>query len=472
MEIEFSGAAREVTGSCHIVRANGHTVLLDCGLFQGRRAESRAKNVKLPLPVAEIDAVVLSHAHIDHAGRLPLLAKEGYQGTIWATAATRDLCAIMLADSANIQEKDAEFLARRARTRGRDRPDASADPEAEPLYGMRDATRTLELMVGMPYNKEFEVLPGIRAHFTDAGHILGSASVVLDVTERGETRRLVFSGDVGRSGLAIIRDPVPPAGAHAVIMESTYGDRDHIPVDGARAQLAQVVRDTAKRGGRIIIPAFAVGRVQELVYDLHSLAREGAIPAIPIYIDSPLATDATTVFEMHPEVFDQSEAMVQRVPEIFRFDLVRFTRSVEESKSLNTMHGPMVIIAASGMAESGRILHHLANGAPDQRNTVLIVGFQAEHTLGRRIVERRESIKVFGDMVPLRAQVEVLNGYSAHADRAGLAAWLDAVRRTSPALGRVWLVHGEPAAQDALATSLRSKGYHVAVPTPGERGSV
>jgi metallo-beta-lactamase family protein len=474
VEIEFAGAAREVTGSCHIVRAAGKTILLDCGLFQGRRKESREKNVRLPLPVSEIDAVVLSHAHIDHAGRLPFLVKEGYQGTIWATAATRDLCAIMLADSANIQEKDAEFLARRARTRGRQPSDgeATADPEAEPLYGMRDATRTLELMVGMPYQKPFDVVPGVRAHYTDAGHILGSASVALDVTENGTTRRLVFSGDVGRSGLAIIRDPVPPEGASAVIMESTYGDRDHVPVDGARAQLAKVVRDTARRGGRIIIPAFAVGRVQELVYDLHALAREGAIPAIPIYIDSPLATDATTVFEMHPEVFDQSETLVQRVPELFKFDLVRFTRSVEESKALNTMHGPLVVIAASGMAESGRILHHLANGAADQRNTVLVVGFMAEHTLGRRIVERRDTLKIFGDEVPLRAQVEVLNGYSAHADRTELAAWLDAVRRTSPALGPVWLVHGEPEAQDALATSLRAKGYQVTCPAPGERGSL
>ena len=480
MEILFAGAAREVTGSCHIVRANGRTVMLDCGLFQGRRSETREKNLRLPLPVAEIDAIVLSHAHIDHAGRLPLLVKEGYQGTIWATAATRDLCAIMLADSAHIQEKDAEFLARRNAKRGRKRgqadagasADAGADPDAEPLYGMRDATRTLECMVGVPYNKAFDVVPGVRAHFVDAGHILGSASVVLDVTEAGQTKRLVFSGDVGRSGLAIIRDPVPPQGASAVIMESTYGNRDHVPVDGARAQLAEVIRATAKRGGRILIPAFAVGRVQELVYDLHALVREEAIPRIPIYIDSPLATDATTVFEMHPEVFDRGEALVQRVPELFDFDLVRFTRSVEESKALNTMVGPLVIIAASGMAESGRILHHLANGASDPRNTILIVGFQAEHTLGRRIVERRPTIKVFGDDLPLRAHVEVLNGYSAHADRTELTAWLDAVRATSPALGPVWLVHGEADAQDELATSLRAKGYHVTCPAPGDTGSV
>ena len=460
MELEFSGAAREVTGSCHILRANGKTILLDCGMFQGSRREAAEKNRRLPLPVGEVDAVILSHAHVDHAGRLPYLVHEGYANTIWATSATRDLSAVMLADSAHIQEKDAEFLARRKRE------------YVEPLYGMVDATRTLELMVGMPYHKEFEVVPGVRAHFVDAGHILGSASVAVDVTENGATKRLVFSGDVGRAGLAIIRDPEPPQGAHAVIMESTYGDRDHVSVDGARAQLGQVVRDAAARGGRVLIPAFAVGRVQELVYDLHTLLHEGAIPEVPVYIDSPLAVDATSVFEMHPEVFDRNEALVRRVPELFRFELVRYTRDVEESKALNRMQGPMVIIAASGMAESGRILHHLANGAADERNTILVVGFMAEHTLCRRIVERRPTLKIFGEEVPLRAKVEVLNGYSAHADRTELTTWLDAVRATSPSLGQVWLVHGEPAAQDALATTLRTKGYQVGCPSPGERGEV
>jgi metallo-beta-lactamase family protein len=305
----------------------------------------------------------------------------------------------------------------------------------------------MELMVGMPYHRAFDVVPGVRASFVDAGHILGSASVSLDCTEDGRTRRLVFSGDIGRSGLAIIRDPEPPEGADAVIMESTYGNRDHVPVDGARAQLGAVVRETAARGGRVLIPAFAVGRVQELVYDLHTLARDRAIPEIPIYIDSPLAVE----FEMHPEVFDRTEDLVQRVPELFRHDLVRFTRDVEESKRLNQMHGPMVIIAASGMAESGRILHHLAHGAGDPRN------------------ERRPTIKVFGDELPLRAQVAILDGYSAHADRGGLAAWLDRVRERSPALSRVWLVHGEPDAQLALSSALSAKGYDVGCPAPGER---
>jgi metallo-beta-lactamase family protein len=461
VEIEFSGAAREVTGSCHILRVNGKTLLLDCGMFQGKRSESREKNARLPMPVDRIDAVILSHAHIDHAGRLPYLVNEGYRRNIWATAATRDLCAVMLADSAHIQEKDAEYLERRGQA------------HAEPLYTMADARRTQEQIMGVPYHRWFDVVDGVRAQFTDAGHILGSASVVIEASEGGTTKRLVFSGDIGRDGLAIIRDPEAPAGgADVIICESTYGNRDHESVDGAREHLGRVVRETAARGGRILIPSFAVGRTQELVYDLHVLRREEQIPAIPIIIDSPLAIDATSVFAMHPEVFDQGEALVRATTKLFDFPLVRFTRDVEESKALNTARGPMVVIAASGMAESGRILHHLRNGAGDPRNTILIVGFQAEHTLGRRIVEKRPTIRIFGEDVRLAAQVEILNGYSAHGDRTELREWLDGVRdggtkhgRSSP---RVHLVHGEPEAQDALSASLRAGGYDVDAPRPGD----
>lgn len=462
MHIEFSGAAREVTGSCHILRVGKRTVLLDCGLFQGKRSESRDKNRKLPVPIDEIDAIVLSHAHIDHAGRLPYLVAQGYKGTIWATAATRDLCAIMLADSAHIQEKDAEYLAKH---RGE---------HIEPLYRVEDATRTLENMIGMPFHKWFKVTDGVRAMFTEAGHILGSASIVLELHEDDHFRRVVFSGDVGREGLPIIRDPQPPElGAHAIICESTYGNRDHESVDGARDQLAAVVRDTAARGGRVLIPAFAVGRTQELVYDLHMLRRDGKIPEIPIYIDSPLATNATAVFAMHPEAYDHNEELVRRTPDLFDFPMVKFTRDVTESKKLNSMHGPMIIIAASGMAESGRILHHLRYGATDPRNTILIVGFQAEHTLGRRIVEQRSTLRIFGEDVPLSASVEVLNGYSAHADRTELQTWLRAVRSGGVQEGRgtptVYLVHGETPAQDAFAAQLRADGFTVQIPSAGTR---
>lgn len=455
MEITFAGAAREVTGSCHLVRVGGRTVALDCGLFQGHRADAQAKNAALPLPINELDAVVLSHAHIDHSGRLPLLAARGYAGRIWATAATRDLSVVMLADAAHIQEKDAEFLTRRGK---------EAVP---PLYTMQDAARVGDLMVGVPYNQAFDVLPGVRATYVDAGHILGSASVILDCVEDGRPVRLVFSGDIGRAGLPLIRDPVPPGGAQVLIMESTYGNREHGPIAGNREALGRVVRETAARGGRVLIPAFAVGRTQEIVYDLHALARAGQVPEVPIYIDSPLAVEATAVFEQHPEVFDGNEALLRAVKEPLRFPLVHYVQSVDESKALNTQRGPMVIISASGMAETGRILHHLAHGASDPRNTILIVSFQAEHTLGRRIVERRPTLRVFGEDVPLRAQVEVLNGYSAHADRTGLLAWADQVRAASPKLGNVYLVHGEPDAQDALLGALAERGFHASAPTRG-----
>lgn len=457
MQLTFSGAAREVTGSCHILEVGGKTLLLDCGLFQGRRAESRTKNEVLPLPVDRIDAIVLSHAHIDHAGRLPFLVHAGYTGPIHATAATRDLCALMLADSARIQVKDAEFLAKRHQE------------HAEPLYDPDDATQVIKQMIGLPYDRWFDVVPGVRAMFVDAGHILGSASVIVECTEAGRTVRLVFSGDVGRKGLAIIRDPHPPTDADIVIMESTYGNRDHLPITDARAALGTVIRETAARGGRVIIPAFAVGRVQELVYDLHALARASEIPRLPIYVDSPLATGATGVFETHPECFDRTEDLVKAVDELFHFDLVHYTRDVMESKSLNAMHGPMIIISPSGMAESGRVLHHLAHAASDPRNTILVVGFMAEHTLGRRIVEKRPTLRIFGADVALKAHVEILNGYSAHADRNELTDWLDAVKSTSPRLGKVLLVHGEPPAQEALVASLSARGYSVSAPAAGDR---
>ena len=459
MHVTFAGAAREVTGSCHLLTVGEHTVVLDCGLFQGRRSETREKNVSLPFDPERMSAVVLSHAHIDHAGRLPLLTRRGYTGTVFATPATRDLCAVMLADAAHIQEKDAEFLRRHGRE------------AVEPLYTAEDVPPLMRRMLSEPYDRPFDVVPGVRATFVEAGHILGSASVVLECTEGGVTRRLVFSGDVGRWGLPIIRDPAPPHGADVVIMESTYGDRDHPPAEDMRERLATIVRETAARGGRVLVPAFAVGRTQEIVYDLHALARQKRIPAIPIYIDSPLATEATTVFGMHPEAFDRSEDLVSAVRDLFRFELVHYTRDVAESKALNTQRGPMVIISPSGMAEVGRILHHLNNGASDPRNTILIVGFQAEHTLGRRIVERRPTIKVLGDEVPLRAHVEILNGYSAHADRTELVRWLDGVRGDKPA-PPVWLVHGEPPAQEALASRLGERGYRVMIPAPGDRAEL
>jgi len=460
VNVTFAGAAREVTGSCHLVRVGESLVALDCGLFQGHRSEADRSNRTLPAPTARITAIVLSHAHIDHAGRIPFLVRDGFRGPIYCTPATRDLSAHMLMDSAFIQRKDAEHLRRHGRR------------SIEPLYEADDVARTLEQMIGVPYGRTIDVARGVRASFVEAGHILGSASVELDCEENGVRRRLVFSGDIGRWGLPIIRDPQMPGGADTVIMESTYGNRDHDSVQDAREVLASVVTETAGRGGRILIPAFAVGRTQEILYDLHALAREGSIPQIPIFVDSPLASDVTAVFEMHPDCFDGGEALIQRTDQLFRFDLVRYTRQVEDSKRLNTLRGPLIIIAASGMAESGRILHHLAHGASDPRNTILIVGFQAEHTLGRRIVERRPTIRIFGEDVELRASVKILNGYSAHADRTELLRWIEGVSERSPGLRGVHLVHGEPAAQESLASELRMRGFAVTVPARGESVSL
>lgn len=464
MELTFYGAAREVTGSCHVVRYGGKTVLLDMGLFQGKRSEVREKNRTLPVPADTIDAIVLSHAHIDHAGRLPFVVRRGFQGPIFSTQASKDLCQVMLMDSARIQEKDAEFLARRKRV------------VEEPLYVGDDVDRTIRQMRGQAYETSVEVIPGLRATFLDAGHILGSASVVLEWKDGATTRRLAFSGDIGRAGLAIIRDPVVPTDVDGVIMESTYGGRHHEGVERARDQLADIVTATAARGGKVLIPAFAVGRTQELIYTLHELATAGRIPRLPVIVDSPLATAATNVFIRHADLFDTSEPFIQR----FRADpsgslehsLVEFTESVEASKEAMRRRGPMIVVAASGMVESGRILHHLLNGAADPRNTVLIVGFQAAHTLGRRIVERRPVIKVFGEEIPLRAKVEILNGYSAHADEGGLVSWIEAVRRTSPRLEQTWLVHGEPTAQDTLAALLNGRGFRASCPLPGSTGVI
>lgn len=456
MNITFLGAAREVTGSCHLVRVGQSSVALDFGMFQGHRADANESNLHVPFSPDELSAVILSHAHIDHSGRLPLLARLGFDKPIYATPATRDLCAIMLADSAHIQEKDAEFLTRRHRS------------FAAPLYDQRDVNRLMRRMIAVPLDTPFDVAPGIRASFAEAGHILGSASVVLECEAGGTKRRVVYSGDVGRWGLPIIRDPEPPVGADVVIMESTYGDRDHASVDQMMNRLGEIVRDTAARGGRVLIPAFAVGRTQEILYDLHRLTRAGAIPPIPIVLDSPLAIAATSVFALHPDVFDRGEALVTAVEDLFDFERLEFARDAAASKALNERRGPMIIVAASGMAEAGRILHHLAHGAPDPRNTILVVGFQAEHTLGRRIVERRPSIKVYGEEIPLRASVEVLDGYSAHADRGELHRWLRAVRGSS-SLRSVYLVHGETAAQDSFARQLRADGFDVTVPARGDR---
>jgi metallo-beta-lactamase family protein len=456
MRLTFHGAAGQVTGSMHLLEAAGGRFLLDAGLFQGRRAEARALNAKLPFDARRIDGVVLSHAHIDHAGRLPLLVREGFHGPIYATPATRDLCAVMLPDAAHIQEKDFEYLQRRGKP----------GPESEPLYTMADALAVQDLMVGVPYRRLTHLRKHLAVEFLDAGHILGSASMDIRLTE-GANLRIVFSGDIGRSGLPIIRDPEPPSGpVDALIIEATYADRAHESVADAEAHLGEAVRRTAARGGKVLIPAFAVGRCQELIYSLHQLHRAGKIPDIPVYVDSPLAVDITTVFRMHPEIFDQREHLIASGAHLFDFPLVRYVRDVAESKALNRATGPAIIIAASGMAESGRILHHLANELDDHRNLVLFVGFQADHTLGRRIQRGEELVRILGQEYPRRAEVDTIDGYSAHADRSELRAW---IRRLGGPVRRAFVVHGEETALGAMATMLREEGVReVHVPALGE----
>ena len=456
MRLTCWGAAGEVTGSMHLLEIGPKRVLLDCGMFQGRREEARRKNEHFPLDVHDVDLVVVSHAHIDHTGRLPLLVKLGYTGPILCTSATRDLASVMLPDSGFIQEKDFEFLKKRG-----------GNHLAEPLYTALDATRVVDHMVGLPYEKPLDIAPGVRLTYFDAGHMLGSASVVLDIDAAGAKRRVVFSGDVGRWGLPIIRDPKPPQGlADVLIVESTYANKVHESVVEAQTMLAQYVNKVAARGGKIFIPAFAIERAQELIYDLHGLARDNVIPKIPIYVDSPLAVNATDVFRLHPEAFDPSERLVRESDDLFRFPMVKYVRSVEESKALNGLRGPALIIAASGMAESGRILHHLRNGVGDHRNLVLIVGFQASYTLGHRLQAGDKQVRIFGEMLPVRAEVATIDGYSGHADRNELRQWVTGL---GPAPRRAFAVHGETEQLQAMAGLLQGLGVtQVDVPALGQ----
>jgi metallo-beta-lactamase family protein len=456
IRLTFWGAAGQVTGSMHLLEAAGGRFLLDAGLFQGHRAQTHELNARLPFDPRRLDGVVLSHAHIDHSGRLPLLVRHGFHGPIYTTPATRDLCAVMLLDAARIQENDHEYLQRQDK----------AGPASEPLYNHPDAVAVQELTVGVPYRRITHLRKHLALELVEAGHILGSASIDLRITEGGH-HRILFSGDIGRSGMPIIRDPEPPSGpVDTLIVESTYADRDHESVAGAEERLGEAVRRTAARGGKVLIPAFALGRVQEIVYSLHKLHRARRIPDVPIYIDSPLAVDATTVFRMHPEVFDARERLIAEGLPIFDFSLVRYVRDVAASKALNSLQGPAVIIAASGMAESGRILHHLAHGIGDHRNLVLIVGYQAEHTLGRRIQNGEEVVRIFGQDFPRRAEVETIGGYSAHADRNELRAW---IRRLGGPIRRAFVVHGEAQALGAMATMLREEGVReVILPKHGE----
>ncbi|MCE7938270.1 MBL fold metallo-hydrolase [bacterium] len=465
MHVQFWGAARTVTGSMHLVVVDGRRLLLDCGLFQGRRKEAFERNRKLPFDPRGIDAVVLSHAHIDHSGNLPSLVRGGFDGPIFATPATRDLCAYMLLDSAQIQENDVQYVNRRREARG--------ETPFEPLYTAADAVDTLRRFVTVDYDRPFEPVPGVRTHFVNAGHILGAASVALDLTEGGRSRRLVFSGDIGRKDQPILKDPQIIADADCLIMESTYGDRRHEGTGEAREALRRLVHETCvERHGKLLIPAFAVGRTQEIVYGLNELWEAGRLPPVDVFVDSPLAVNATEVLRLHPECYD--EEMRKTIlrdddHDALGFRRLRYIREAAASKALNDIEGPAVIVSASGMCEGGRILHHLKNHLGDPRTTLLFVGFQAESTLGRYILDGNDPIKIFGDPVAVRARIEKVDGYSAHADRDELLEWASRTRDAGR-LQRTFLVHGEPPAMYTLAAGLRGVGLqHVEIP---ERGQV
>jgi metallo-beta-lactamase family protein len=462
MKLQFLGAARTVTGSCHLLEVGRTKLLLDCGLFQGKRKEAFERNRTFAFEPASIHAVVLSHAHIDHSGNLPRLVASGFRGPIYATSATKDLCEWMLRDAANIQEKDVEYVNRKRKKKG-ERP-------FEPLYTLRDAVDTLRLFKTVAYGKPADVAPGVRLSFEDAGHILGSASCHLDVDDIGNSgrrTRLVFTGDVGRKDTPILRDPQPPRRADVLISESTYGDRLHEREGDVRVHLRDLARQTYDRGGRLLIPAFSVGRTQRLVYHLNALFNAGELPPMPIFVDSPLSVNVTGVFRDHPECYDKEALqLVEFGDDPFGFSRLTYIHDVEASKALNDVRVPCVIIAPSGMCESGRILHHLKRVAPDPRSTILVVGFMAEHTLGRRIAERAPALRIFGDEFALRAQVEDLCGLSGHADRDELLEFLGKLENPPR---RSFLVHGEEKQATAFAGRLRDRGFPaVDVPSPGE----
>lgn len=460
MQLTFWGAARTVTGSQHLVKTNNQQMLLDCGLFQGRRSETYEKNLHLPFDARQLDAVVLSHAHIDHSGNIPNLFKNGFEGDVFCTHATRNLCVAMLRDSAMIQEENAEFLNRRRK---------SGEPPIEPMYTSDDAEAAILKLSSINYNQSFRPLPNVRSRFGDAGHMLGSAWELHEINEDGRTLRLCFSGDLGRANLPILRDPQPLPETDYLIIESTYGTRVHEPIEEVVPQLRQAVLDAVERGGKIVVPSFAVERTQELVYYFNEMVINGQLPDVPIFVDSPLAVNVTEVFRMHPECYDdETHQVLRRDPDgnVFGFSRLKYVRSAEQSKLLKDLKGAAVIISASGMAEYGRVLHHLRNTIEDRRNMVLIVSFQAEHTLGRKILEGASKVRILGDEFTVRAEVRQIPAFSGHADRNDLLNW---VKPRAQTLRGVFVVHGEEKSALALADGLRGLGVqNVQVPTRGQ----
>ena len=433
MRITFYGAAQTVTGSQYLLNINGHSLLLECGFFQGRRQESYARNLNFPFEPGRVDAVILSHAHIDHSGNLPNLIKQGYSGPIYATSATAHLAYIMLIDSGHIQEEDAGFISKRNLKRG--------EPPAVPLYTQEQAAMVKQYFQPVDYDQPFEPVPGVEARLVDAGHILGSASVVLDCNEKGRKLRIWFSGDIGRRKLPLIRDPILPDRADVLMMECTYGDKQHRDPELAYEELRQVATRTLERRGKVIIPAFAVERTQDIIYTLGQFIREGLIPSIPVYIDSPLAISATEIFKKNSDYFDrETEQILSGGDDPLDLPEMIYTRTTEKSKAINEDKGAGIIISASGMCDSGRIKHHLKHHLWQEQSHVVFIGYQGEGTIGRRIVDGAKSVRLFGEEVAIRAHIHTLGGFSAHADQKGLLEWLSHFENSQL---EVFVNHGE-----------------------------
>ncbi len=460
MEIQFIGAAQTVTGSMHHIKTKQANFLLDCGLYQGKRKDAfeinRTFNFFNP---ADIDFVILSHAHIDHAGNLPTLVKNGFHGKIYSTFATRDLSVVMLQDSAHIQEKDVEFVNKKRKRLGK--------KLFEPLYVQGDATKALELFVGLNYNQEYEIVPGIKLRFYDAGHILGSAIVMLTIKEDDQITNLAFSGDLGRPNLPILKDPENIPDVDYFICESTYGGKTHESATNSEDALTTVISKAINNKSKIIIPAFSVGRTQEIVYALHRIFENGKAERIPVYVDSPLAVNATSVFRLHPECFDSETAeFLVKNEDPFGFNRLTYITSVEESKKLNDVAGPCIIMSSSGMCEAGRILHHLVNNIENPNNIVLMVGYCAENTLGRKLINGEKKVNILGDEYNVNAEVIVLQSFSAHADANELINYTSKLDKKR--MQNIFLVHGEIDQQDIYKNHLGTAGFkNITIPTRG-----
>ncbi len=457
------GAARQVTGSRYLLRLPGASLLVDCGLFQEREYLGRNWERFRFLP-ENLHGVLLTHAHVDHCGLLPRLVAQGFEGTIWATPPTIDLAEILLADTARIQEEDAAYKKRRHQREGR----RGRYPEV-PLYTQQDARRTLKYFRPVEYDTPVEVAPGVQARWLDAGHILGSAMIVLEWKDQGEPRRLVFSGDLGQRDKPLVRDPRCVDWTDYLVLESTYGDRDHPPSANVAQQLGRVIRETLARGGNVVIPTFAVERAQELLYHLARLVHAGELPEdLRVFLDSPMAVDVTRLFRKHSRYLDaESRALIASGQGVLRFPGLVMARSVDESKAINRFPRPCVIMATSGMCTAGRVKHHLRLNLPRPECTVLFVGYQAHGTLGRQILERPRQVRIHGRMWPVRARVEQLFGLSAHADRSGLLTWLGRLQRP---VRQVFLTHGEPEAAQSLAEEIaRRWGWPVEIPAYGQQ---